>query len=96
MANLTIYNCGTGYDRRRRDVVAQLFNETTSNRVITDGVGTTSDLDDEDEHTLKEAGSGRFRGQFFAKGLHANVEQMVDLVKKSFEEDPALTVDMCG
>lgn len=35
----TAYNCGTGYNRFSNDVVGQLYRETVTNCVVTDGVG---------------------------------------------------------
>jgi hypothetical protein len=100
MVHLTMFNCGTGYTRYRQDVVAQLYNEAkwggTQVKVVTDGVGTTSGWDEEVEHTLSDVGSGKIRGNLFAKGLKENVRQMVETVVDTYKKDPQMTIDMLG
>lgn len=80
----TAYNCGTGYDRNRDDVVGQLNKETISLHMITDGVGSVG-------HWV-----GKAKGLLGAVGVDANVSNVVDRVKQLASQVHSVVLNMCG
>ena len=97
MLVLTIYNCGTDYDRDNRDVIAKLYKRTTSDKFITDGVGSTAKLSSskanlKEKHIFKS-------GSFFAAGVDQNVEDACWHVVIEYAEHYRkhnLQINMCG
>ena len=77
----TAYNCGTGYDRNRDDVVAQLNKETISAHMITDGVGSRW---------------WQVSGKLGGVGADANVEAVVSEVKRRASQIHSMVLNMCG
>lgn len=86
----TAYNCGTGYNRFSNDVVAQLYRETLTNCVVTDGVGGGGPHGN-------AGGAFKISGLLGGKGVDANVSFVVNEVKGHYTSgSDNMVLNMCG
>ncbi|HUI42532.1 MAG TPA: hypothetical protein VL523_11240 [Terriglobia bacterium] len=90
MLKFTAYNCGTGYNRYSNDVVAELYRETTSPCMVTDGVGGGG------PHG-QAGGAWKVSGLLGGKGVDANVDDVVSEVERQFAgAHGGMILNMCG
>lgn len=82
----TVYNCGTGYNRNKNDVAAELNRQTQSLHMINDGPGGGS---------AGFLGIKKARGLLGGVGVDANVEATIDEIVKLNTVD-SMVVNMCG
>jgi hypothetical protein len=85
----TAYNCGTGYNRNRNDVIAQLNRETISLHMITDGPGGGGPYG-------QAGGAWKVSGLLGGKGVDANVQTVVDKVRQLASGVASVVLNMCG
>jgi len=86
----TAYNCGTGYNRFSNDVVAQLYRETLTNCVVTDGVGGGGPHGN-------AGGAWKLSGLLGGVGVDANVGFVVNEVKGHYASGSQnMVLNMCG
>ncbi len=93
---ITIYNCGTNYDRNMTDVVGKLWRNTASDCYITDGVGSprkkSADLDKKFKEKFAQGGT------IFGVGVNGNVARAVEYVEEYDDDiqENYLSINMCG
>ena len=88
----TIYNCGTGYNRSKNDVVARLSRVTASPQIIHDGPGSGGLVPFRGHNP---GGATTLGGLIGGTGVDANVVSGVAAVKDALRSGPVL-VNMCG
>jgi len=88
----TIYNCGTGYNRSKSDIVARLNRDTSSPHIIHDGPG-SGGFKPGGGHN--PGGATTLGGLIGGSGVDANVASGVAAVKAAQRGGPVL-VNMCG
>ena len=84
---LTIYNCGTGFNRGRRDVVVKLYEMTSSSSFINDGPGSNGNV------------VTNLPGQIAGAGVGANVTRAIKKIEEHYEKkskNRQLVVNLAG
>ncbi len=96
MPVLTIYNCGTAFDHNREDVIPELYNATTSTKLITDGVGSKAKV--ESVGGWRKLAENALTGSAFGVGVDANVNKALSLINALNAAGPAgsLWLNLCG
>ena len=88
----TVYNCGTGYNRDKNDIVARLNRDTQSPHFITDGPGSGGFMPFKGHNP---GGKSTLGGLIGGSGVDSNVDAGLDAVKQAMRAGPII-VNMCG
>lgn len=97
MTVLTIYCCGTGYNRDKVDIVSTLNLETTSTHTIVDGPGSGPGFWRSPEARGYTPGaSGGVTGGLAGVGIDANLRWMLDWVAPQLVKHPVRAINLCG
>ena len=97
MNALTIYCCGTGYNRNKIDIVSTLNLETMQNHIILDGPGSGPGFwRTPADKGFTPGASGVLTGGLFGVGLDANITAGRDWVAGILREHPVSAINMCG
>jgi hypothetical protein len=97
MSVFTVYNCGTAFDQNRNDAVANLWRDTASADMITDGVGSEGKLDS--VNWFRAVKENKATGNMFGVGVDANVNKVIGKIKKDYQQEivqKTLRLNMCG
>lgn len=97
MTVLTIYCCGTGFNRDKVDIVSTLNLETASTHTIVDGPGSGPGLWRSPEARGYTPGaSGGLTGGLAGVGIDANLRWMLDWVAPQLVKHPIRAINLCG
>src|SRR5690606_31402337 len=88
----TVYNCGTGYNRGKNDIVARLSRDTNQPQIIHDGPGSGGF---NPFRGRNPGGKSTLGGLLAGSGVSANVESGLRAGADARRNGP-LVVNMCG
>lgn len=92
-----VYNCGTGFNRDKDDVIAQLNRETLSPHMVTDGPGSGGFKPRWAGGRSNPGGTSTIGGLVGGSGVDANVRTVVaEIRRRKLEAKENLVVSMCG
>lgn len=93
----TVFNCGTGYNRSKNDIIAQLNREMISEHMITDGPGSGGMTPSWAGGGHNPGGTTTVGGLLGGTGVDANVNLVCsEIRRRKSEMHQNLVVNMCG
>lgn len=97
MHALTIYCCGTAFNRNKLDIVSALYHDTAHQKLILDGPGSGAGFwRSPADKGLTPGASGKVTGGLFGVGIDANLEYGLQWVAGILREHPVTAINLCG
>lgn len=97
MSVLTIYCCGTGFNRNKVDIVSSLHLDTASEHTIVDGPGSGPGIwRSPESRGLTPGASGGLTGGLGGVGIDANLAWMLDWIRPHLQRSPVSSLNLCG